>query len=240
MNKIAFFIVLSAFVCFSCTSKEEKVKAFVEKEVVSQAEDYYIQQAIIKFVREDLNNAFEKSINYYVNNPYYDYSYIERDLGGPFMTLASTTGAIKARFDERWNKSQRLLTQLWYEGNLEMSMRIVDSTLTYKDLLKEPGVLSLEEIANIYFKPDHMKFTEITPRLSKEIYLSIFSLGAANYKYDVVDEIRVREKEKNQWYVDMVYHSGNCVGIEVSRNDSVFYVSKAPWISDTWGYEDEL
>ena len=239
MNKKSIFLLLLASSCFSCTSKGEKVKAFVEKEVVSQVEDYYIQQAIIKFVREDLYNAFEKTINYYASNPYYDYSYMERDLGSPFMSLASISGATKASFDKRWNMAQMLLEQLWYAGNLDMRMRIVDSTLTYKDMLKEPGVLSLEEIANIFFKPDHMKFTEITPRLAKEIFLSILTLGAANYKYDVVDEIRVREKEKSLWSVDMVYHSGNCMAIEVSRNDNDFYVSKAPWLSDTWCYEEE-
>ena len=77
--------------------------------------------------------------------------------------------------------------------------------------------------------------------LYQKIYRSILCLGAATYKYDVVDEIRIREIEKGLWSVDMVYHSGYCLNIEIGNDKEYgFYVSQAPWLPDAWGDEDDL
>lgn len=241
--KNGLFVLSIVFILFSCTSKEEKLRDYIEKEVVSEAENYQICQAILKFVHEDVSETFTSKINYYVNNPYYDYSYAEKYLGGTFMTMATASGAIKAKFDKRWNMSDRLLTQLWYDGNIRECMRQLDSNLTFKSLLKEPIALSLDDIADIYFKPEHMKFTEITPLLSQKIRRSILSLGAQTYKYDVVDEIRMIEKDDNLWTVDLVYHSGYCMTLEARYNNDngFFFISDAPWLSNATGWgEDEV
>lgn len=226
---------------FSCVSKEEKVKEYVEQNIVSQVEDYMICQAIMNYAKTEAQDVFISRINYYVNNPYYDYSYIEKDLGEPFMTLASASGSIKQKFDKRWDELSRLYNMLSYEGNVEYQMYQIDSTLTFRDLLKETEYYSIGDIADIYFKPNHLKFSEITPELHRKIYRSMLVLGAKTYKYDVVDEIRVKKKGENLWTVDLVYHSGDCMAIEVGYNkENGFFVSKAPWLPEVWGDEDDL
>jgi hypothetical protein len=127
------------------------------------------------------------------------------------------------------------------EGNIEYGMHQIDSTLKFRDLIKVTSIYTIDEIADIYFKPNHMKFTDITPELYWEIYRSILCLGAKTYKYDVVDEIRIKEKEENKWAVDLVYHSGCCIPLEISYNKELdFFVSEAPWLSEALGDEDDL
>ena len=226
---------------FSCTTKEEKIKEFVEQNVVSEAEEYLICQSIINYVQNDAVKVFTDRINYYASNPYYDYSYFEMDMVGPFLSMSSSLGATKKMFDARWDEFNKLYVMFSYDGNVEYGMHQIDTALHFRDLLKDCSYYSIEEIADFYFKPSHMKFTEITPQLYQKIYRSILCLGAATYKYDIVDEIRVKEIEKGLWSVDMVYHSGYCMNIEVGNNKEYgYYVSKAPWLPEVWGDEDDL
>ena len=236
------FLVLSLVVAlFSCSTRESKVKEFVEQTVVPQAEDYLICQAIIKYVQTDVNMVFTDNINYYASNPYYDFSYFEKEISSLSIGLASASGAIKDLFDERWNEFNKLYIMLSNEGNVEYGMHQIDGELKFRDLLKETSPYSIEGLADIYFKPDHLKFTEITPELYRSIYRSILCLGAATYKYDVVDEIRVQGKEENLWAIDLVYHSGFCMPLEISYNKEIgFFVSDAPWYLEAWGTEDDL
>ena len=55
--KHIFFLFSALLILFSCTSKEEKVKEYVDQNVVSQAEDYMICQAIMKYVETDAQEA---------------------------------------------------------------------------------------------------------------------------------------------------------------------------------------
>jgi hypothetical protein len=239
--KRSIFLLSTFLILFSCTSKEEKVKNYVEHNVVHQAEDYLICQAIMNYMETDAKEVFTNKINYYVNNPYYDFSYIEKDLGGPLLTLASASGGIKDMFDERWNKISNLYLMLSHEGNVEYQMHQIDSTLKFRDLLKETSSYTIDEIADIYFKPNHLKFTEITPELYRSIYRSMLCLGAKTYKYDVVDDIRIKKKEEDRWTVDLVYHSGDCMPLEIGYDkENGFFVSEAPWIPEAWGTEDDL
>lgn len=225
------------FTLFSCTTKEEKVREFVEQNVVSNAEDYMICQAIIKYVQNDALEIITDRFTYYANNPYYDYSYFERDLGGPFMALASSTGGIKKLFDERWYEFMKLYSMFSYREDIEESLVYMDDgNLELKDLINEYSAYSIEEIAEIYSRPNHLKFTEITPELFETIYRSVLCLGAATYKYDAVDEIRVKEKEKNLWIVDLIYHSGYCMNLEITKEDDFYVLSKVPWILE---WDDE-
>lgn len=202
-----YIILLSALLMFfSCTTKEEQVKDFVEKNVIQQAEDHLICQAIMKYIKNDAQKVFQNKIKYYAENPFYDYSYFEKELGRPFMALASD--GIMKKFDERWKESFQIYTMLSNEENIEYGMHQIDSTLKFIDLIKENSYYTIDEIADIYFKPNHLKFKEITPDLYSKIYRSMLCLGAKTYKYDVVDEIRIKEKEENKWTVDLVYHSG--------------------------------
>lgn len=233
------FILSTLLILFSCTTKEEKVKDFVEKEVVQQAEDYLICHAILKYVKTNVNEVFTNRINFYAEKPYYDFSYIEKEFYGSFGALVS--GGVKKAFDERWNESIQLYTMLSCEGNIKYGMHQIDSTLKFRDLIKVTSIYTIDEIADIYFKPNHMKFTDITPELYWEIYRSILCLGAKTYKYDVVDEIRIKEKEENKWVVDLVYHSGYCMPLEIGYDkDNGFFVSEAPWLPEAWGEEDDL
>lgn len=228
------FFVLSAFlILFSCTTKEEKVKEYVEQNVVSQAEDYLICEAIIKYVESDAQKAFTDNINYYVNKPYHDFSYVEKELSKPLLAFASAFGGIKKLFEERWEEASELYSMLSNERNIKYQMHQIDSTLTFKDLTKEKSIYSIDDIADIYFKPNHLNFTKITPELYKSIYRSMLCLGAKTYKYDVVDEIRIKEKEENKWAVDLVYHSGYCMPLEIGYSkENEFFVSKAPWLPE--------
>ncbi|MBR4367725.1 MAG: hypothetical protein IKP52_00280 [Prevotella sp.] len=222
-------------------TKEEKVKEYVEQNVVSQAENYLICQAIIKYVESDVQKVFTNRINYYAENPYYDFTYYEKELSRLYIGFASASGAIKKLFDERWNEIGNLYVMLSNEGNIEYQMHQIDSTLTFQDLIKETSLYSTEEIADIYFKPDHLKFTEITPELYRSIYRSMLCLGAKAYKYDIVDDIRIKEKEENKWTVDLVYHSGYCMPLEIGYDkENGFFVSEAPWLPEAWGEEDDL
>lgn len=193
--KHSFFLLSFFLIFFSCTSKEEKVKEHVEQNVVSQAEDYLICQAIIKYVESDAHNVFTNRINYYAKNPYYDFSYMEKELGAPLLALASASGEIKKDFDERWKEYCDLYSMLSNEENIEYQMRHIEGRLTFKDLLNDKSIYSIDEIADIYFKPDHLKFTEITPEIYRSIYRSMLCLGAKTYKYDVVDDIRIKENQ---------------------------------------------
>ena len=238
------FVASLAFTLLSCVTKEDKVREYVEQDVVSEAEEYLIYQAIVNYVQNEALEVFTERITYYANNPYYDYSYFERDLGGPFMALASASGGIKELFDERWNKFCELYTELASSNfdYVEYEMYEEDTTFKFKNLPKENCPYSLENIADVYFKPNHLKFTEITPELYKTIFHSMLCLGAATYKYDVVDDIRVRELEKNLWSVDLVYHSGYCLNLEIQYCKGCFYkwgyfkgefhTLTAPWIVD--------
>ena len=166
---------------------------------------------------------------------------MEKDLGGPFLKLASAHGVIKEKFDKRWQEYCILYNMLSYEGNVEYQMYQIDSTLSFKDLIKETSSYSIDEIADIYFKPNHLKFVETTPELYRTIYRSILCLGAKTYKYDVVDEIRIKKTEENAWTVDLVYHSGYCMPLGIGYNQKTgFYVSEAPWLPETWGEEENL
>jgi len=236
-NCLFLLIVLLTF--SSCTSKEEKVKEFVENEVVQQAEDYLICQAILKYVKSDVNEVFTNKINFYAGNPYYDFSHLEKEFYGSFGALVSA--GIKKAFEERWDESIQLYTMLSCEGNIEYEMHQIDSTLKFRDLIKETSVYTIDEIADIYFKPNHLKFTEITPELYRKIYRSMLRLGAKTHNYDVVDEIRIKEKKDKKWAVDLVYHSGYCMPLEISLNkENGFFVSEAPWLPEAWGTEDDL
>lgn len=233
-NILLFIATTLAF--FSCTTKEEKVREFVEQNVVSQAEEYLICQAIVKYVQEDVRETFENKIKYYASNPYYDYSYMEKDLFGQYMTLAYTSGGIKKKFDERWDEYMELYNKLnELSDNHYIEFIIIENNLKFKSLLKEKSVYSIEEMADIYFKPNHMKFIEITPELFDSIYRSILCLGASTFKYDVVDEIRVKKKWENAWAVDLIYHSGYCMPLEVQfwKEEDGFFVTEAPWIPET-------
>lgn len=242
--KYYLFVASLTFTLFSCTTKEDKVREYVEQDVVSEAEEYLIYQAIVNYVQNEALEVFTERITYYANNPYYDYSYFERDLGGPFMALASASGGIKELFDERWNKFCELYTELAFSNfdHVEYEMYEEDTTFKFKNLPKENCPYSLDNIADVYFKPNHLKFTEITPELYKTIFHSMLCLGAATYKYDVVDDIRVRELEKNLWSVDIVYHSGYCLNLKIQYCKGCFYkwgyfkgefhTLTAPWIVD--------
>lgn len=233
------FILSTLLILFSCTTKEEKVKDFVEKEVVQQAEDYLICHAILKYVKTNVNEVFTNRINFYAEKPYYDFSYIEKEFYGSFGALVS--GGVKKAFDERWNESIQLYTMLSCEENIEYGMHQIDSTLKFRDLIKVTSIYTIDEIADIYFKPNHMKFTDITPELYWEIYRSILCLGAKTYKYDVVDEIRIKEKEENKWVVDLVYHSGYCMPLEIAYSkEAGLYVSEAPWLPESRGTENDF
>lgn len=230
-NILLLFVFL---ILFSCTTKEEKVKEYVEQNVVSQAENYLICQAIIKYVESDAHKVFTNRINYYAENPYYDFTYYEKELSRLYIGFASASCAIMKLFDERWNEIGNLYVMLSNEGNIEYQMHQIDSTLTFQDLIKETSLYSTEEIADIYFKPDHLKFTEITPELYRSIYRSMLCLGAKAYKYDIVDDIRIKEKEENKWTVDLVYHSGYCMPLEIGYDkENGFFVSEAPWQPET-------
>lgn len=238
------FVASLAFTLLSCVTKEDKVREYVKQDIVSEAEDYLIYQAIVNYVQNEALEVFTDKITYYANNPYYDYSYFERDLGGPFMALASASGGINIMFDERWDEFGKLYSELALSNYdfVEYEMYKEDSTFKFRNLPKENCPYSLESIADVYFKPNHLKFTEITPELYKTIFHSMLCLGAATYKYDVVDDIRVREIEKNLWSVDLVYHSGYCLNLEIQYCKGGFYkwgyfqgefhTLNAPWIVD--------
>ena len=56
-----------------------------------------------------------------------------------------------------------------------------------------------------------------------------------------MDEIRIKEKEENKWTVDLVYHSGFCIPLEVGLNKDIgFFVSEAPWLPEAWETVDDL
>lgn len=227
-------LLTSLLLFFSCAPGEDDVRKFVEQDVVCQAEDYLICQAIVNYVKEEANEVFTDKLNYYIKNPYHDYSYAERDMFGPFMRLASAYGVINKTFDERRTEFTRLYTRLSDEYTIREEIEQIDSTLSLKDLINESSPYSIKEIADIYFMPNRMNFTEITPELYEKIYRSMLCLGAKTYKYDVVDEIRVKKNEDNKdnkWTVDLVYHSGYCMPLEIDiDNENNLFVSKAPWI----------
>lgn len=108
------FFVATVFSLFSCTTKEEKVREYVEQNVVTQAEEYLICQAIINYAKTDAQIVFTNKINYYANNPYYDYSYSERYIGSQLMTLALETGQVKKKFDERWSELSKLYILIYH------------------------------------------------------------------------------------------------------------------------------
>ncbi len=228
-NSILFLSVF--LLLFSCTTREEKVREYVEQNVVSQAEDYLICQAIIKYMETDAKKVFMNKFKYYANNLDYDFSYFEKGFINPLLTFASTYyGATDKLLEKRWGEFGHLYSMLSNEENIRYQMHQIDSTLTFKDLTTEKSIYSIDDVADIYFKPHHLKYTEITPQLYWNVYRSMLCLGAKTYKYDVVDEIRIKEKDDNKWTVDLVYHSGYCMPLEIGYNkEKGFFVSKAPW-----------
>ena len=239
--KYCFFLLSALLMFFSCTTKEDKAREFVEKDVVQHAEDYLIRQAIVKYVTEEAIEVFTERYNYYAQHPDYDFSYIEKEMSRLAMAFASAYGGINNIFDERRIEFSKLYSNLSNHYNIIYGIEEIDSTLTYRDLIKEKSYYSIDEIADIYFKPNHLKFTEITPELYDKIYRCMLCLGAKTYKYDVVDDIRIIEKEYDKWTVDLVYHSGFCMPLEISFDKEFgFYVSEAPWQLKAWGTEDDI
>lgn len=227
-NSILFLSVF--LLLFSCTTQEEKVREYVEKNVVSQAEEYLICQAIINYMDSAAKKDFMNKFKYYANNIDYDYSYLQRNILRPYLELASTFGGTNKILEKRLGEFGYLYTMLSNEENIRYQMHQIDSTLTFKDLTTEKSIYSIDDVADIYFKPHHLKYTEITPQLYWNVYRSMLCLGAKTYKYDVVDEIRIKEKDDNKWTVDLVYHSGYCMPLEIGYNkEKGFFVSKAPW-----------
>lgn len=235
------FIFL-AVTLFSCTTKEDEVREYVENEVVAQARDYFICQAILEYAQNDAMEVFTNKINYYASNPYYDYSADFRERNRGFIGIERELGYTKKTFDERWAKLSDLYVFLRYRDDVEYGMHVIDTALKFKDLPNTTPIYSIEQIADIYFKPNHMEFVEITPELFNGILRSMLSLGAATYKYDVVDEIRVGKAKEElvddltllTWDVDLVYHSGYCLPVKIEYvNDGQtigYFVSSAPWV----------
>ena len=237
--KYCFFLLTALLFFFSCTTKEDKAREFVEQEVVQQAENYLIRQSILKYVTEEAIEVFKERYNYYAQHPDYDFSYIEKEMSRLAMAFASAYGGINKIFDERREKFTEMYAMLSCEENIEYGLHQIDSVLSLRDLTKETSAYTIEDIADIYFKPNHLKFTEITPELYKKIYCSMLCLGARTFKYDVVDDIRIRAKEDNKWNVDLVYHSGYCMPLEITLNkENRFFVSEAPWLSKSEGDAD--
>ena len=239
--KYWFFLLAALLFFFSCTTKEDKAREFVEQEVVQQAENYLIRQSILKYVAEEAIEVFKERYNYYAQHPDYDFSYIEKEMSRLAMAFASAYGGINKIFDERRIEFSKLYSNLSNHYNIIYGIEEIDSTLTYRDLIKETSYYSIDEIADIYFKPNHLKFTEITPELFDKIYRCMLCLGAKTYKYDVVDDIRIKEKDDNKWAVDLVYHSGFCMSLEISSDKEFgFYVSEAPWLLEVGVTEVDL
>jgi len=225
-NSILFLSVF--MLLFSCTTQEEKVREYVEQNVLPQAEEYLICQAIIKYMKTDAENVFTDKFTYYAKNPNYDLSPIEEGIATAFNSIYDF---INENIEKRRNAYSELYTMLSNEDNIKYQMHQIDSTLTFKKITMETSIYSIDDIADIYFKPHHLKYTEITPQLYRNIYRSMLCLGAKTYKYDVVDEIRIKEKKENVWTVDLVYHSGYCMPLKIGYNkETGFYVSEAPWL----------
>lgn len=229
-------IIFLSLLLFSCTTKEEKVRQFVENQVVTEAQDHLIRQAILNYAKNDALDVFVNRIKYYSSNPYHDYSTPDKEINRPFWEMEEMLyGKTKKEFEKRWGKLSDLYTWLTYETDIEFGLSQLDTTLRISNFLHETPTYTIEEIADIYFKPNHMKFTEITPDLYNSIYRSMLCLGASTYNYDVVDEIRVKPVNVNEelyWNVDLVYHSGYCMPLSINYNkEKGFFVTAAPWLA---------
>ena len=85
-------VIFVSFLAASCTTQEDRLREYVEQNVVGRAEDYLISQAIAEYIKGEANNTITERANYWYNNFTHDWSWVERDLYGDFVGLARYSG----------------------------------------------------------------------------------------------------------------------------------------------------
>ncbi|MBR4300837.1 MAG: hypothetical protein IKT84_02840 [Bacteroidales bacterium] len=219
----------------SCTSKEDKLRDYVNNILIERVEDYLISETVINYIQENALQAGLDKANYYYDHFDHDWSYSERLWSSSFIHFSKATGELKEIFDNRVSSYYDLIYSMSHAGGIYSRVRaIMDSTFRFTSLLKRPLYLySLDEITDIYFRPNHTKFID-TKDYYDEFFWSLVCLGGECYEHDVVDDIRIRnigknELGNNQWNVDLVYHSRKCIQLTIAENGKEFDVIDPLW-----------
>ncbi len=241
--KIMTFCLAIMLLLVSCTSKEDKLRDYVNNILIERVEDYLISETVIKYVHEDAIQAGVDKANYYYNHFDHDWSSSERFWASDFIGMSQATGHLKKMFEERLSSYYAMIATMNQAWIIYGSVRgIKDSTFRFTSLLRRPSHLySLDEITDIYFRPNHAEFLDIRGYYD-EIFWSLVCLGGECYEHDVVDDIRIQEKGKNewgnnQWKVDLVYHSGKCIQLTVAEDKDGFSVVDPLW---QYSYPEEI
>ncbi len=237
-TRIILILVIS-FLVASCTTQEDRLREFVEQDVVGRAEDYLISQAIAEYIKGEANNTIIERANYWYNNFTHDWSWVERDLYGDFVGLAKYSGSLKKKFDERmcmWSGAYNYLTHLDEAMRIHGELKGVNEpsgTYTLRTLVNKHYIsYTCEYIGDLFFKPERNNFHEISESEKYLIYGSLIGLGIETYHHDVVDDIRIRKTSENLWNIDLVYHSGDCLNFSVIYKEGRFMTMDTPWWSD--------
>lgn len=223
----------------SCTTQEDRLREFVEQDVVGRAEDCRISQAIAEYIKGEANNTITERANYWYNNFTHDWSWVERDLYGDFVGLARYSGSLKEMFEKRMNMWAGAYS---YLTNIDDAMRIYgelkginepSGTYTLRTLVNKHYIpYTCEYIGDLFFKPERNNFHKITESEKYSIYGSLIGLGIETYHHDVVDDIRIKKTSENLWNIDLVYHSGECLNFNVIYKEGRFMTKDTPWWSD--------
>lgn len=231
------------FLAVSCTTQEDRLREFVEQDVVGRAEDYLISQAIAEYIKGEANNTITERANYWYNNFTHDWSWVERDLYGDFVGLARYSGSLKKKFDERmwmWSGAYYYLTNLDDALRIDGKLKGINEpagTYTLRMLVNKHYIsYTCEYIGDLFFKPERNNFHEISESEKYLIYGSLIGLGIETYHHDVVDDIRIKKTSENLWNIDLVYHTGECLNFNVIYKEGRFMTKDTPWWSDEEQY----
>lgn len=235
-------LITTILFCASCTSKETRLREFVEKDVVGKAEDYFIMNSIVDYVNGEANKTIMDRANMWYQNFNHDYSFVDQNIWGDLYTFSMATGYVKEKFDQRtimWRNVVDQIThmkhsfpEVWFQGKFE---GIPGDTNVYcfRQLKTHHYIpYSIEQIADLYYMPTKHKFHTITEEEYANICISLVGLGVEKYQYDVVDDIRTRKTNDTLWDVNLVYHSGKCINFKVIYQDNRFKTMETPWFSD--------
>ena len=236
-TRIILMIVVS-FLAASCTTQEDRLRDFVEQDVIGKAEDHLICQAIVNYVKGNANEAITERANYWYNNFDHDWSWFERETAGSFLGLAKYSGSLKKDFDERfglWATVYNYLINIEEAYYIDYKIRGLDfdTSFSFRTLLTNHDTpYSIEKIGDLFFMPTKYSFHKITIDEEWLIYKSLIGLGVENYQHDVVDDIRIKKEEENYWSVDLVYHSGKCINFTIVYHNGRFMTKDTTWPSD--------
>ena len=120
----------------SCTSKEDKLRDYVNNQLIERVEDYLISETVIKYIQEDALQAGVDKANYYYNHFDHDWSSSERFWASDFIGMSQATGHLKKMFEDRLSSYYAMISTMNQAWLIYGGVRgIKDSTFRFTSLL---------------------------------------------------------------------------------------------------------